>query len=262
MPDLRDLMRPSPVVVPADTPLVVCARRLLEHPSWRMLVAIEEGGAVKGLVDDIAVFGNGVLLQEGLWFAFEPDGPDIAGTVARPAPVMSSDTPAGNALRALRGETGVVITEDGQVVGILTEHDLVAQAPTLLPDGRLVDETASRPVISVPSTTSARAALQKMGDHRVRHLLVIDDELEGVVSLRDVVAGWVSPEMPLSRILSGDPRVIPLGTSLHTAASQMAESDIGCLPVTDRDGAVYAILTRSDIVEVLAASSDDEELFA
>jgi len=261
MPELRELMRPSPVVVASDTPLVVCAKRLLDHPSWRMLVAVDDD-EVKGLVDDIAVFGNGVLLEEGLWFAFEPDGPDVAGTVARPAPVVDADTPVGVALRQLKGETGVVVVDGGAVAGLLTEHDLVAKAPALLLGSRLVDETGSRPVITVPSSTTARAALQRMGDHRVRHLVVVDDALKGVVSLRDVVAGWVSPEMPLTRVLSSDPRTVPLGTSLQSAATLMAEDDIGCLPVVDRDGDVVAILTRSDIVEAVAAAADDEELFA
>jgi len=261
MPEIRDLMRPSPVVVPSDTPLVLCARRLLDHPSWRMLVVVDDG-RVEGLVDDIAVFGNGVLLEEGLWFAFEPDGPDQAGTVARPAPTVESSDPAGTALRALQGQPGVVVVEDGAVVGLLTEHDLMGKASTVLLGSRTVDETGSRPVISVPSDTTARAALQRMGDARIRHLAVVDDELVGVVSLRDVVAGWVSPEMPVRRVVSRDPHSVLLGTSQASAATTMAERDIGCLPVLDGDRALVAILTRSDIVDALAASSDDEDLFA
>jgi CBS domain-containing protein len=42
----------------------------------------------------------------------------------------------------------------------------------------------------------------------------------------------------------------------------MAERDVGCLPVVNGTGDLVAILTRSDIVESLAAASDDEDLFA
>jgi len=261
MPEIRDLMRSAPVVISADTDLVMCARHLLDHPDWRMLVVVDDG-EVKGLVDDMAVFCNGVMLEDGLWFAFEPDGPDIAGTIARPAPVVDASEPAGNALRQLKGQTALIVVEDGEVVGLLTEHDVMALAPSMLTADRRVDETASRPVLSVRSNTTARTALQKMGDARVRHLAVIDDALLGVVSLRDVLAGWVSPAMPMRQVLSSDPRSVLLGTSLHTAATTMAEHDVGCLPVVDAMGKVVAILTRTDIVGEIASASDDEELFS
>jgi CBS domain-containing protein len=203
------------------------------------------------------------MLADGLWFAFEPEGPDVAGTVARPVPLVDGSTSAGVALRQMRGHTGLVITEEGEVVGLLAEHDVMALAPTMLPADRRVDETASHPVTSVPGTASSRAALQKMGEGRMRHLAVVDDgALVGVVSLRDVVAGWVGPDARIRDVCTADPLTIPLGTSLRTAASLMAERDVGCLPVVNGTGDLVAILTRSDIVESLAAASDDEDLFA
>jgi len=264
MPDIRDLMRADPVVVSSDTSLVSCALHLVRHPEWRMLIARDgDAGTVEGVVDDIAVFGNGVMLKDGLWFAFEPEGPDVAGTVAIEVPMVEGSEPAGTALRELGGRSAIIVLDEGEVVGLVTEHDVLSIAPSILREEQRVDETASRPVISVSSSTTAQQALQRMGDARIRHLVVVDDgELTGVVSLRDVVAGWVGPETPLERLLTKDPFTLLLGTSLRTAAGQMAERDVGCMPVLDGEGELVAILTRADIVSALAAASDDEDLFA
>lgn len=262
MPDIRDLMRADPVVVPSDTPLVSCALHLVRHPEWRMVIALD-GDSIKGVVDDIAVFGNGVMLKDGLWFAFEPEGPDVAGTVAIEVPMVEASEAAGTALRELGGHSALIVVDDGTVAGLVTEHDVMAMAPSILREGQRVDETASSPVISVSSSTTAQQALQRMGEARIRHLAVVDDgTLTGVVSLRDVVAGWVSADTPLERVLTRDPFTLLLGTSLRTAAGQMAERDVGCMPVLDGEGELVAILTRADIVATLAAASDDEDLFA
>jgi CBS domain-containing protein len=261
MLEIRDLSQAAPVVVPADTTLITCAHHLLAHPDWRMLVAVDDG-EVKGLVDDMAVFGLGVMLKDGLWYAFETEGPDIAGTVARPAPVVEASTPAGTALRRLKGQSALVLVEKGEVVGLITENDVMHVAPAVIPADRRVDESASRPVISVPSDTSAQSALQTMGEHRVRHLAIVDDGvLKGVATLRDVVAGWVTPHTDVERVMASAPLTVALGTSLKDAATLMAERDVGCLPVVDGDGQAVAILTRSDIVSALADTSDDEDLF-
>ena len=186
----------------------------------------------------------------------------MAGTVARAVPVVEASTPAGTALKQLAGHTARIVVDDGEVVGVVSEHDLMALAPSVIAADRRVDETASRPVLSVSSGTPARDALQKMGQARVRHLVVMDDRLVGVVTLRDVVAGWVTPDTPVDRVSTDDPLTALLGTSLRTAATLMAERDVGCLPVVDARGGVVAVLTRSDIVAEVAAASDDEDLFA
>ncbi|MGH1420616.1 MAG: CBS domain-containing protein [Hyphomonas sp.] len=84
----------------------------------------------------------------------------------------------------------VAIDGDGNLVGVLSERDIVRQvarhgeAALLLQ----VSETMTRDVVTMPTSESLDAALHLMTDRRIRHLPVtLDGEMVGVISIGDLV---------------------------------------------------------------------------
>jgi len=110
------------------------------------------------------------------------------------APVLTIE--AGTSLRhaasALRdGDVGVlVIMDDGDVLGIVSERDVVrAIANGVDPDVVQVRTVISESPRYATLSDSPAAALEIMLAAGIRHLPVIDEgELVGIVSMRDLVA--------------------------------------------------------------------------
>lgn len=83
-----------------------------------------------------------------------------------------------------------VVDENGIVVGVVTDRDLclaVARRDRA-PDHVPVDDAMSRPVFGCFPDENLKVVLGRMGNHRVRRMVVFDSlgRLEGVVSLDDI----------------------------------------------------------------------------
>lgn len=106
-----------------------------------------------------------------------------------PRTVQLSDT-LQTAAQIMRDEdTGAVpVIEDGRVVGMITDRDIVIRA---IADGDFectIDDIVSDDVVcATPEMTTAEAA-DLMGEHQIRRLPVVDDDenLIGIVSIGDL----------------------------------------------------------------------------
>lgn len=111
-------------------------------------------------------------------------GPDVV-TVSRAQTVM-------DAVRVLveRNIGGVVVVDGEQVVGILTERDvlrLTAEGPEQL-TALTVETAMTSDVITGSLDDELHSVMEVMTEHRIRHLPVMDeDRLAGIVSIGDVV---------------------------------------------------------------------------
>ena len=93
-----------------------------------------------------------------------------------------------------RKTSSAVITEDGYLIGILTERDIVKAVA----DGIDTEVTHVRdymtpaPTAATPDTSIEEAA-QLMLEHGFRHLPVVDGEreLKGIVSIRDLALAGI-----------------------------------------------------------------------
>ncbi|MCE4617643.1 MAG: CBS domain-containing protein [Desulfurococcales archaeon] len=84
-----------------------------------------------------------------------------------------------------------VIGEDGKLLGMLSERDIVHRVVALEkePSESVVVDAMTPDPVSVKPSTTLEDALCLMSQLRVRHLLVVDDAGKplGIVSIRDIM---------------------------------------------------------------------------
>ena len=82
----------------------------------------------------------------------------------------------------------VPVADNGQVVGMITDRDIVIQA---VAEGKganfPVKTSMSRPVVTISRDTDAREAADVMADHQVRRLPVVENgKLVGILAIADL----------------------------------------------------------------------------
>jgi CBS domain-containing protein len=87
----------------------------------------------------------------------------------------------------------LVITDQGQIIGILSERDIVRRlADDTKTRERKVSELMSPLVTTCPPDTSCGQLMALMTSERIRHVPVVQDgDLIGLVSIGDVVKAYV-----------------------------------------------------------------------
>ena len=111
--------------------------------------------------------------------------------------VEPSDTFAGTAkVLSSNRISSVVVKSGADVVGILTERDVVnAVADGVDTSTASVGERMTRDLATVDRRTDVADAARLMAERRIRHLPVLDrGSLAGIVSIRDL-ASWAIDEM-------------------------------------------------------------------
>ena len=85
----------------------------------------------------------------------------------------------------------IPITDTGKPIGILTDRDIALAIPTHPADlGRTpVGELMKKDVVTIDLDETLDVAMQKLGDHGIRRLMVVDGNgfLQGVLSWTDLV---------------------------------------------------------------------------
>jgi CBS domain-containing protein len=103
-------------------------------------------------------------------------------------------------------QTGSLLVLEGQeLLGIITERDLLKAVAAGTPLDTPVSEVMSKDLITVAPTTSLRDAAAVMSEKWIRHLPVLDaGKLVGIVSQRDlagVLAGALNEPEDLHRLI-------------------------------------------------------------
>ena len=108
----------------------------------------------------------------------------------RPAIVMS---PEGNVIDAVNvmmdNSIGAVgITEDGKLIGIFTERDVMLKVVSkgLDPNTTKLNDVLTRNIVTIRDNQKVNEALDIMSERRIRHIPVLtaDGEIGGMLSLR------------------------------------------------------------------------------
>ena len=103
-----------------------------------------------------------------------------------------------------RGVGYVVVVENGQLVGIVTERDLVEKvvAKEKEPSKVRLSEIMSSPVITVDPDLTLTAAVETMAKHRIRKLPVVrNGRLCGILTARDIARHFREYEHRVERDL-------------------------------------------------------------
>lgn len=116
---VREVMTASPVVLEQDTPLTEAARVMREHGIGDVLVALP-GGGLYGLATDRDIVVRALADQR------DPSGTAIGDICTSHVVAVSPDEDADNVVTLMRehGVRRIPVTEDGQVVGIVTMGDM------------------------------------------------------------------------------------------------------------------------------------------
>jgi CBS domain-containing protein len=82
----------------------------------------------------------------------------------------------------------VPVCEDGRVVGMVTDRDIVIRA---VADGdyeATMDDIITEDVVTITADTSTTAAAELMAEHQIRRLPVVDEDenIIGILSLGDL----------------------------------------------------------------------------
>lgn len=123
-----------------------------------------------------------------------------------------------------------------------------------------IGAVATRDLVTIAPEEPLFAALERMAERRIRHVLVVDaGRLVGIVSNRDVVRAVMRPGSGLD--LHGTTvrdvmTAAPLVTTeperlLGDAAQQMLDARVSALPVLEA-GRLVGIVTSDDLLAALA----------
>lgn len=124
----------------------------------------------------------------------------VGERMSQPVITVMSTTPVASAMKLLRERhiRRLPVIDDGKLVGIVSERDLLRAMPspaTLLSvweaadllDRLLVRDVMSRHVVTVTPTTPIQAAAQLMVDHTIGGLPVMDGtQVVGIITETDI----------------------------------------------------------------------------
>lgn len=115
---------------------------------------------------------------------------------------VESGLSVGEAILTLRNQNRDVLLingEDGNPIGIITEHDLIDLVLKKIPSNDPIVNWMHSPIISVDLNTKIHDAMEIMKERKIRHLLVTaNDQRIYVINERDLVLNYSTPlEMKL-----------------------------------------------------------------
>ncbi|MEO7028301.1 MAG: IMP dehydrogenase [Acidobacteriaceae bacterium] len=160
-----------------------------------------------------------------------------SGMIVDPV-TIAPERPISDALEVMRRYkiSGVPVTTDGKLVGILTNRDLRFVSRTDIP---ISDVMTKENLITVPVGTTLEQAEEILHQHRVEKLLVVDDayRLKGLITVKDIQKKLKYPQA--SKDSQGRLRVAgaigATGDYLERAAA-LVESRVDALAIDSAHG--------------------------
>lgn len=157
-----------------------------------------------------------------------PPEPTVAGLMRTEVPIVSPDASIGSVARLMAesGLPGIPVVADGTIVGIVTETDLIArqadvEAPTVVP---ILDA-----------------------------LFVADGGRDFDDDLRHVLA------VTAGELMTAPVYNIRASATLEQVATLMIDEHVNPVPVVDDDLNLVGIVTRADIVRLIAQLERDAD---
>ncbi len=130
---------------------------------------------------------------------------------------------------------------------------------------KTVGEVMTKRIVTLKETDTIRQAKAGMEQFKFRHFPVVDEggKLIGLVTRADILhasSSWLSEraeerdkiilELPVSRIMTKEPKSVQSTEPLLSAARTMTQTHLGCLLAVDADGKLVGLLTEGDYVKL------------
>lgn len=146
------------------------------------------------------IIGGGFLVGAVYWFVYlrRSAAEPVRKLMTEGPPVIAPDRTVTEAVETMkRHSAGSVLVGEsvGHAVGIVSEADIVRKvlAADARPDTVKVEEIMSSPLISVDVRTPVYKIYHMMTEHRVRHLVITDQDRQvGFISVKDLLRGPAS----------------------------------------------------------------------
>jgi CBS domain-containing protein len=135
----------------------------------------------------------------------------------------------------------------------------------------LVKDVMTTPAITVGPSTRIKEVLAILDEHAITSLPVTtgDDRVIGVVSEADLIRDGIQPDFrrhlafapeemrtlpprTVGEVMNAHPVTVTPDTDLHEATDLMTSTTVKSLPVVDHHARVVGVVSRRDIVHVLA----------
>ena len=157
---------------------------------------------------------------------------------------MTADRPISDALAVMSKYriSGVPVTEEGRLLGILTNRDLRFETRHDLPISEVMTKEN---LITVPVGTTLDEARALLHEHRVEKLLVVDDDyqLKGLITVKDIQKAMKYPNSAkddLGRLLVG--AAIGTGDESIERAKRLIDSKVDVIVVDTAHGHSRGVL--------------------
>jgi len=234
---IREVMNAPVQTIDADTSLGEAALRFREARLRHFLV-VEKDGTPAGVVTQ-----TDVVLNHGVeWYLRLRE----VESVLRNEPLVTgAEQPLSQVANAMhaRGSEAALVREGDGTLGILTERDILQCLADHQADIRSGD-VASKPLVSVPRTTSLFRARNLMVDRGIRHMAITDDagELAGLISFNDVLFSveHMYVEELQQTLRERDAALTASQRHLHLA-EQIIETSLEGILVTDARGIIQSV---------------------
>ncbi len=184
------VMVTPPLSIASDRPMLD-ASHLMEAKRIRHL-CVSEGGDIVGLISVRDLVRHFVDQESGPVHDLEDVYKPLSVLMQRTMAMTDSKDMVLAAARLMAGKQvgALLVTEADELIGIVTESDLVRKVIATTGDPRTVRvrSVMSSPLLKIYINRTVRDASELMASHRVRHLAVVDQhKVVGILSVRDLV---------------------------------------------------------------------------
>lgn len=187
------------LTIAPDRPMIDAGHLMNDHHVRHL--GVSEGQEIIGVVSVRDLAKHFMDTPSGAVQALNDVYSPLTVLMTQAIETLDSQKPVAEAARWMAKQRigSVFVLEAGEIVGIVTESDIVRKT---LADGH--DPTAVRlrslltfPLVGIEVTRSIRDACEAMATHHVRHLAVTDrTKIVGVVSIRDLVKMVTARDRP------------------------------------------------------------------
>ena len=182
---------------------------------------------------------------------------------------VDADEPVTTAVDLMEkhGISRLLVRDEGKIVGIITERDVVKAVGSRKKRGKkpthiYVSSACTKDLVWVRPDDDIRKVVKLMLDKKISSVVVKDnDKVVGIVTKTDVVRTLKDNEEPVTSYMN-KPIVLKQDDSLIEARKKMLDYGIKKFPVVN-DGMIVGILTESDMAKILVGFKkliDDENI--